>query len=118
MANLESSILYSVGQESNQPTCSNQGILWYLMTQSNNTPLAEYLSIKGGQMPEQHPGQTQHTSTLAMSNAAEAQTKKAAKVLPTSLHCHDCHGHHYLEREWWFIQEAQPYVHCVLQKDR
>ena len=47
MANLESSILYSTGQESNQPTCSNQGILWYLMTQSNKAPLAEYLSIKG-----------------------------------------------------------------------
>ena len=47
MADLKSSILHSLGQESNQPTCSNQGILWYLMTQSNNTPLEEYLSIKG-----------------------------------------------------------------------
>ena len=47
MADLKSSILYSLGQESNQPTCSNQGILGYLMTQRNNTPLVEYLSIKG-----------------------------------------------------------------------
>ena len=81
-------------------------------------PQHQRLQHTGGQIPGPQPGQTQHTTTPAMSDAAATPAKKAAKALPTSLHFHYRHGNHYLEREWWFLQEAQSYVYCVLQRDR